>query len=180
MSTNDGGPRHDSEVLSRTFLNARTYRVLTSAGYVTVGDVKAATDVELLSLRSISRVSLDHIRTMCPFEPLATVHDELKKVGPGVGPIPNDLRDWFAGQALAALLADHEREWFPDFDDVVEDPDGRWMLNPDTKVVYPIPVSYTPSKSHVRVRSINTWRERLAREAYRIADAMLAARNTHT
>lgn len=90
------------------------------------------------------------------------------------------LRDWFAGQALAALLADHEREWFPDFDDVVEDPDGRWMLNPDTKVVYPIPVSYTPSKSHVRVRSINTWRERLAREAYRIADAMLAARNTHT
>jgi hypothetical protein len=86
------------------------------------------------------------------------------------------IRDYLAAKAMQSLLSDNEREWLPDFDEVVEDPDGCWMLNPDTKVVYPIPVSYTPSKSHVRVRSINTWRERLVREAYRIADAMLAAR----
>jgi hypothetical protein len=138
MSTNEGGPRHDSEVLSRTFLNARSYNVLTSAGYVTVGDVKAATDVELLSLRSISRGSLAHIRRSCPFEPLATAHDELKKVGPRVGALPNDLRDWFAGQALPAIIAATRAA----HGTIVKDEQAEW--------------------------------------AYEYADAMLAARNTHT
>ncbi len=86
------------------------------------------------------------------------------------------VRDWFAGQAMAALLADHDTEWNPEAADVVEDPDGPWMLNQDAKIVYPRPVGYTPDRSHVRVRTINTWRERLVREAYRIADAMPAAR----
>jgi hypothetical protein len=86
------------------------------------------------------------------------------------------LRDYFAAKALAALLADKDAEWYPELSDLAEDPEGIWQYNPDTKTVYRTPTAYSINTQHKRYKAVTTWHQRLAREAYRIADAMLAAR----
>lgn len=86
------------------------------------------------------------------------------------------LRDYFAAKAMNATIGMQDREWFPEFQDLVEDENGGFQYNPDTKTVYRVPTAYSINKSHKRYREANTWMFRMAREAYRIADAMLAAR----
>lgn len=86
------------------------------------------------------------------------------------------LRDFFAAKAMAALLADKDAEWYPELSDLAEDPEGVWQYNPDTKTVYRTPTAYSINKDHKRYKAVTTWHQRMTREAYRIADAMLAAR----
>lgn len=86
------------------------------------------------------------------------------------------LRDYFAAKAMNATIGMQDREWFPELADIVEDDNGWFQYNPDTKTVYRVPTAYSINKAHKRYSEANTWMFRMAREAYRIADAMLAAR----
>ena len=86
------------------------------------------------------------------------------------------LRDYFAAKAMAALLTDKDAEWYPELSDLAEDHEGVWQYNPDTKTVYRTPSTYSINKEHKRYKAVTTWHARMTREAYRIADAMLAAR----
>lgn len=86
------------------------------------------------------------------------------------------LRDYMAAKAMNASLSLEDREWYPEFQDLVEDADGPFQYNPDTKTVYRTPTAYSINKAHLRYCEANTWHYRMAREAYRIADAMLSAR----
>lgn len=67
-----------------------------------------------------------------------------------------------------------ELEAMTEQSDLVEDPEGAWHFNGATNTVYR--TSTYSSVDQKRYKAVTTWHQRMVREAYRIADAMLVAR----
>lgn len=90
------------------------------------------------------------------------------------------LRDYFAAKAMQSIV-ESENYIIPlTDDDMIEDEKGRYIKSTGEEVRYFIPnyssmANYSNEK-HYSIKASVTWYYRIAREAYKYADAMLEVR----